>query len=133
MNVYLCARYGRKDEMQRYAKFLRDHGHDVYSTWHDSAVRDDDALTLPEASETAYKAIDEIECADTVIAFTEAPDSPYGRGGRHFELGYAYAMRIRTITVGPRENLFHHMARQHFGTLEGFKGWIMEGATNAEF
>ena len=47
--------------------------------------------------------------ADTVIIFTEIPNTILATGGRHVEFGLALAQGKRVIIVGPRENVFHYL------------------------
>ena len=60
----------------------------------------------------------QIAASDIFIAFTEEPDSPYGRGGRHVEFGFAMYHYGEdhlkaVIVVGPRENIFHALPEVH--------------------
>lgn len=108
MRVYLCARYGRRTELQRCARILRQDGHDVRVDWLSGPAGDDDKLTPREARDIAHVDMLCIDASDAVLVFSESPDSRFGRGGRHFEMGYAYAKRKQILVVGPRENVFHH-------------------------
>lgn len=108
MRIYLCARYGRRAELQGYANTLRQDGHEVVADWLDGPADDDDVLTPAEAHCIATTDMLCIDAADVVMVFSERPDSMFGRGGRHFETGYAYAKRKRIVVVGPLENVFHY-------------------------
>lgn len=133
MKAYLCARYGRQAEMREVAQFLEAHGHTVTSTWHDQDIPDCDNPDPMQAARWACTDIDEIDAGDTLIAFTENPDSPHGRGGRHVETGYALNAGKRLVRVGPCENIFHHLVSMGFGTMDGFRNWIEEGAQDGQF
>ena len=109
MKIYLAARYGRRAELVGYRETLRELGHVVTSRWLDTAVGD----VEPESTaEHAITDITDIIAADTFVAFTEAPDSTFARGGRHVEFGYAMPSLMRKHypeihVIGPRENVFH--------------------------
>lgn len=111
MKVYLAARYGRRDELRRYAADLMTHGHQVTSRWlagqHEAGDPNQPEGTIDEQGEWAKEDMADIHRADALIAFTEAVDSPYSRGGRHVELGVALGYGLHCLVVGPRENVFH--------------------------
>lgn len=112
MKIYLCARYSRLDELQQYAALLRAEGHLVTSRWHAGGHELSDVATDTDRARLAMEDAGDLALADTVIAFTEAPDSPgRNRGGRHVEFGIALEQRKRIIIVGPRENVFHYLPR----------------------
>jgi hypothetical protein len=76
----------------------------------------DELLThRPELYRDAVQsAMAEIRSADAIVVFTGGPS----RGGRHFEFGYAVAMGLHTIIVGPREHLFHTLVCEAYSTLD---------------
>lgn len=108
MRIYIAARYDRRAEMAAVARELRREGHFVTSTW----VRPRQK-PLPGVV-CAINDIDDLEAADCLVSFTEAPTegvSWAARGGRHVEFGWALAAGKRLCVVGPRENIFHHLPR----------------------
>ena len=112
MKIFLSARYGRKEELRGYAEELAAQGHTIKSSWILQSGINDDHLSLVEARGLALSDLMQIADSDVFIAFTEQPDSPYGRGGRHVEFGFAIYHygedRLKAvIAVGPRENVFH--------------------------
>lgn len=119
--------------MREVAEFLERHGHKVTSAWIDQDIPDSDTPTPYHAARLACSDLDEIDAADTVIVFTEAPDSGFARGGRHVETGYALCAGKRLVRVGPWENIFHHLCSIGFGTADGFRAWIEEGAPDGQF
>ena len=128
MKIYLSSRYGRIHEMQAMAAWLRNHGHTVTSRW----LNDDESLDIytPEhdtAREWAFQDIEDIRAADCLVAFTEQPQSPWSRGGRHVELGYAMGEGKSTVVVGPRENIFCHCSHLWCETVQEFMDWVREG------
>lgn len=112
MRIYLAARYVRKAELVHYAAVLRHLGHVCSPRWLYSE-HDLPAGAPPEAGlQFALEDWQDIQAADCVISFTEAPspDTPgRARGGRHVEFGIAVALRKRVLVVGWRENVFHYL------------------------
>lgn len=107
LKLYLAGRYGRRLELRAYAEQLRAIGHTVTSRWLDCEHEAfDDAPTREQMLDWAEDDTSDINDADVFVAFTEAPDSQYGRGGRHVEFGYALAMGKYTVRIGPVENIF---------------------------
>lgn len=125
--IYLAARYSRAAEMRRYRDQLMDLGYRVSSRWIDhhggtlteSLGSDEISANLDYAQAIAQTDLIDLDASHMVIAFTEEDGG--GKGGRHFELGYAVARAKRIIIVGPRENIFHSLSfvQQH-PTWEAF-------------
>ena len=128
MKIYLAARFGRRVELQTYAKQLNLQGHFITSRWLDTedantslalSIENLKRGSMPdEAQSFANIDLADISAAELVISFTERSDSQHGRGGRHVEFGFARALKKKLIIIGPRENVFH--------TLEGvihFEEW----------
>lgn len=113
MDIYLAARYGRRQELADYRRYLEGLGHTVTSRWvlglHEGQVYDN-GIRLPgtpdESQQFAIEDMADLQAADTVIAFTEPPRSAASRGGRHVELGLAIAWGKRVCICGPLENVF---------------------------
>lgn len=78
------------------------------------------------AKRWAVEDIEDIDAADALIAFTEAPGDTPGRsrGGRHVEFGYAIGKGKPVCIVGIRENVFCHLPQvMHFDTFNQFITW----------
>lgn len=128
MKIYLAARYGRREEMQCMASLLLAMGHEVTSRWlcgdHQAA---DNEVDCPEPAKACHFALDDyfdIDQAQLVISFTESIRTP-SRGGRHVEFGLGLAMGKRMWIVGPREHVFHCLAKViHFTTLEKMLAYL---------
>jgi nucleoside 2-deoxyribosyltransferase len=108
MKIYIAAAYARQDRALGISADLRGLGFDVVSTWHDSPEADDAAVLDRDKATIVERALLEISRCDLLVALTEGERSPYGRGGRHAELGAALVMGKQVIAVGRRENLFYH-------------------------
>ncbi|MCE5322120.1 hypothetical protein LLG46_02265 [bacterium] len=108
MNIYLTARYDRREELEVYAADLVRHGHIVTSRWihgsHGEAFVD--SLTI---ARYALEDCEDLMAADIVVSFTELSDSGFSRGGRHVEFGLAVAFGKKLCVVGYRENIFHYL------------------------
>ena len=91
--------------MQKFAKALESRGHQVTSEWITGAHKADDSA--------AYAEIDlrDIDSADALIFWSEAPAGSRTRGGKHVEFGYALAKQKKIYIVGPPVNVFHHLPR----------------------
>lgn len=118
---YLAGRYDRREELCGYADDLRQIGGEVECRWllgthqlHDNAHKIDtpewyhpeDGITL-EAAPFAADDYEDLNASDTIVFFSETPDSHSKRGGRHVEFGMALAWGKRLVVIGPRENVFH--------------------------
>ena len=109
--IYLSARFERKAELRAVRAALVAQGHEVNCRWLD---KEEDVRTDRERTVAAYVCVNNIWGCDVLVAFTEAHRAAE-RGGRHVELGVAFALQgrrveFRVILVGPREeNIFHHL------------------------
>lgn len=117
MKIYLCARYGRKQELLGYAAEANRAGCHVVSRW----LYADEATDCTDPAELhrwATRDRDEVWQADALVFFAE-PD-PFvlgcGRGGRNVEWGIAVAYRKQLVLIGAPENCFHALAHKTFAT-----------------
>ena len=99
------------------------------STWHTAEAATPelmmvdlatDSVPFAESREVAVRDTDELASADVVVAFTERADSPYGRGGRHVEMGMALALGKHVICVGFQENIFYTLPGVEQASKWGF-------------
>lgn len=111
---YFAARYSRHAEMrERREQLAAATGGVVTSRWidcHDGELETShtpDALNARPGECWKHGAIDldDLDQADTIVSFTG--NGGGGKGGRHIEHGYAIAMGMRIVVIGPRENIFH--------------------------
>lgn len=111
MKVYLAARFSRLPEVVRYADELELGGIEVTSRWlrggHEWVGTPDDDIPVEHLARFAIEALEDIDAADMVVCFTEAPRTGPARGGRHVEAGYALAKEMPILVVGYRENVFY--------------------------
>lgn len=112
MKVYLAAGFSRKEEIHQYAQQLRLAGLEVTSRWlEEEAAANSTLADVNDEYLRKHAAIDieDIDAADVLCLFTIPPTTPFVRGGRHFESGYAFGTGKLIVTVGPRENIFHYL------------------------
>lgn len=122
MKVYLCGRYGRRDEFRELRNILEKNGVLVVSRWLDTdweRKEDGGSSAAPAEYRQEYAEIDmrDVLAADAVVCVTEPPRGG-GRGGRHVEFGLALAWGKKLVVVGYRENLFYEHERVAFESLE---------------
>lgn len=112
--IYLAARAGRRLEMLGVAEELRALGFQVTSSWI-HAERAEETMGDALRGALGESCLSDIVRADGLITFTETSASPWSRGGRHVELGYALGIGdFRIIVVGHRENVFHCLTEVEF-------------------
>lgn len=127
MKIYLAARYSRRIELCQYKAELEAMGHLITSRWLNGSHQiDHDGQPIGEHGEKLFEEgegesadamrrrfvtedVADVQRADIMIAFTEAPRSGHSRGGRHVELGLAIAWEKAIFIVGPFENLFCYL------------------------
>lgn len=119
--IYISASYARKEEAEALAARIHALGQNIYevvSSWHTEPPNKDDGisdgLSFDEQKKFAKVDLEEVEACDLLIALTEGPASPYSRGGRHVEFGYALALGKDTWVIGPTENIFHTLSDDRF-------------------
>lgn len=117
--IYFAGRYSRAEQLRKYRDDIHALGYIVSSRWldhHGGALRKsldkaDIESDIDYANAIAAADLQDLEAADMIVAFTE--EEPGGKGGRHFELGYAVRAKKRIILIGPRENVFHALPFMH--------------------
>jgi hypothetical protein len=132
--VYLAARYSRHAEMRQYRDDLQTRGVLVSSRWIDqhggdvleSFVAEKLNADPEHCAQYAKIDLDDLAAADTVISFTGMGGG--GKGGRHWEAGWAYAARKRQILVGPREHVFHTLVYAVYPDWAALLSWLDDGA-----
>ncbi len=119
-NIYLAAAYEKYEELQLIAKRLESFGHTITSRWISGKEASLDVLITDGtingdvAAELAFKDMEDISFSDTFVMLAGG-----GRGGRHWEAGFAYYLCAETIIVGGREHLFHYLPNvKMFRTVE---------------
>lgn len=103
MKIYLAANYSTHPEMRTYAETLKASGHEVTSEWINGTHGGDNK------AEYAHIDLRDVDSADAVIFFSEAPPNSRTRGGKHVEFGYALAKGKRLFIVGGCHNVFHYL------------------------
>jgi Domain of unknown function (DUF6378) len=125
VKIYLAAQFARHADMRDYRDVLTELGCEVTSRWIDLHTVND-PVTGSEAfnsrpqefSKFAEEDLEDVAAADLVVSFTEGG---LARGGRHVEFGYAVALGKELVLIGPREHLFHTLAKiRHFRSFAEF-------------
>lgn len=113
VSIYLASLYSRREEMEGYATDLMNHyGYDITSRW---VFGGEEGFTNEAI---AIFDLEDVDAADTIIAFSEPYGTLYKGGGRNVELGYAMARGKRCVLIGERENVFmHHPLIEQYDTL----------------
>jgi hypothetical protein len=104
LRVYLAAWFERADEMNAFARLLRQDGIDVVSRWIEGEHK---VLAAGDRERFALEDVEDVRTCDVLMVYAPAGDEHKGSGGRHTELGMAYAWRKELVIVGPRTNIFH--------------------------
>lgn len=99
--IYIAGRYSKLTELATEAQKFKDAGHEITATWLDNA---EEGMSF---TDVAVIDLDDVARADTLVLYTEPYGTPVPGGGRHVEFGYALALGLRIILVGPLENIFH--------------------------
>ncbi len=116
MNIYLSAQWSRRDEIEGYAKELRELGHTVTSRWHHGEPMGDDSKpTRATWARWAQADLDDIAAADVFLAFTEL-EGTMSRGGRHVEWGVALSGNTELWICGQVESQFYALNDRQWGT-----------------
>ena len=105
MKIYLAARYSRKPEMQRYARWLKAAGHECTSTWlepHIEKHTDDNGAAMAELD------MADVKRSNLVIVFNHALVGRHSTGGHRVEMGAALAWGIPVALVGRQQTVFDH-------------------------
>lgn len=137
--VYVAGMFSMKEYCKKQAAILSSHGFVVTSRWiYETVPHNVTMKNLPDEyhKETAAADIEDIKHAEYFVQFvptdTELVDTPVrfaARGGRHWEMGYAYALGKKIIVIGPKENIFHYLPGViHLPTLVDF---LLKFTTNA--
>ncbi len=103
MRIYLASNYSTRPQMRAHAAILQTLGHTVTCEWINGTHGGDDRASYAEID------LRDLDAAESVIFFSEAPMGSRTRGGKHVEFGYALAKGKRIYIVGPCVNVFHHL------------------------
>lgn len=116
MRCYIAGKYTAQDRLRIERDRLRALGHYVSSNWMDQPEKTY-AVTPERAISEAYRDIEEIRDADTLIIDTLDESNT---GGREVELGCALAWGHKIVRIGPERNIFHSLAPATFPDWESF-------------
>jgi len=136
MKVYLAGMFSTIATRKAQAAELRASGIEVTSRWIDETVPHNvEMKDVPEQylAETAIADVEDIDAATFFVEFVPtdrelvaATVQSSSRGGRHFEMGYAYHAGLVILVVGPKENVFHYLPGpiRHFETFAEMKEYL---------
>jgi len=117
MKFYLCSPTAMAKDMESFRLAIESCGHAVMSRWHSGNIGNPRLeLTDPQIFQRAVDDIRDIENSDVLIAFAASG----GRGGRHYEMGYAYGAGLTVWMVGQMEHAFHSL---HYNSGTQFDSW----------
>lgn len=116
-SIYIAGFFDTRARIRPYAEALQERGYRVLSSW--IWVPAEFSMERPEIAWNmiAERDLAQVEAADRFILDT-IDVTP--RGGREVELGYALALHKHMTIIGPRRNVFHHIAAAYFDTWEQF-------------
>ena len=108
--VYLAARYGAKDDVEKLANTLRSNDIEVVSTWHSKNKKATpyNKITSRDMRKEALDDYADLTKADTIVACEIFGDGG-SRGARHCEFGYGLGMEYTLVVYGERWQCFHYM------------------------
>ena len=128
MKIYLAAAFARKNEIAEKSQELENLGIKVTSTWPWEEAAPNSHLhdvSNEYLVRNGRKDLREIIASDAVILFTQSPLTPFCRGGRMHEAGFAMGLGKTLIVCGPRENIFHYLPEvRQFNTWEELKATL---------
>src|ERR1700757_716959 len=111
LKIYLASRYARREEMEEYARRLRELGFEIGSGW---VFGNRDIVGNPQLAKR-FATLDRSDLlgSDLVINFAEPREVDYPRGSRHVEFGMAYERGKVCYVVGKHstdlECVFHNL------------------------
>lgn len=133
MKAYVAAHYSRKMEVIQVVRDLEDMNITVVSTWHKELHKP--STSMKDVSDsfcrrTAKRDIKELQSADTFILLSVDPDFKFSRGGHCVEEGWAQALKLRFLLVGPKQNVFCYLPGiKRVKTWEAGKKWLTKQIT----
>jgi nucleoside 2-deoxyribosyltransferase len=113
--VFIAGWFEARGVMTELASLLTDEGFTVTSRWINTPKGVSDFYGLHENTIRihAAKDIEDLNAANLVILVNPKRHHGKGRGGRHWEVGYAYGRGKPIIIVGEPENLYHYLHDVH--------------------
>jgi hypothetical protein len=133
-SVYIAAMYSWKERCKKFVEELQTRipQIEISSSWLKEAYAPHttmDMLDDEELSRTGLRDFTEVLRSDIMIFFSNPPDVPTIRGGRHVEFGIALASSVLICVIGPKENIFHYVDLpdiKHFTTEEACMSFLEE-------
>lgn len=111
--IYLAAPWRHRLRAKGVADQLRAGGHQIISRWHDEwALKSDIGVAFEELAAEAAMDLADVRASDVVLQLNWDGST----GGMFVEQGYAMALKIPIVVVGPHSNVFHHLPGVHVVT-----------------
>lgn len=110
MNIYLAAPWVNREATRTIRDELVAMGHEVTSRWLDVP----DGPQIPDEARSKTEAVmdlDDIDRSDCLVVTTD--ERPIG-AGHHVEFGYAMAIGLRLVVIGPMKSVFHYLPDDRF-------------------
>lgn len=101
IKFYVAAPYEKKPEAALMRDFLQREGFKNTSDWIDKVD--------PQTAAAAERDLRNVLESDVVILMSFEEFRNKGTGGRHVETGYAIALNIPVLLIGPKTNIFHEL------------------------
>lgn len=108
--IYIAAPFQNRDDARKKRDFLVGKGHVVTSRWIDTPFQGDDTLTPEQRVAEARMDLEDISRADVFVVLTDP--RPIGVG-HHVEFGYALAIGLEMVVIGPSKSIFHDLATRY--------------------
>jgi nucleoside 2-deoxyribosyltransferase len=128
MKIYLAGHLTRREEIRAAASDLELAGICVVSTWHTEHVTS--GMSIHDVSEsflrrTARRDLRQLRSATHFVLFSVDGDVKFTRGGHCWENGYADALGLKIVIIGPRQNVFHYLpVSRRVDTWERALKWL---------
>lgn len=103
MKLYVAAATEDQVYAARVGEYLKDVGAEITSRWLDRDLERGKA----RPAEAQAECLEDIDRSDALVLYNPISRLGLGSGGRHFELGYAFARGLPVAVLGVQENVFH--------------------------
>lgn len=110
MRFYLAGKYTAKKRLRVQRDMLEYRGHTSVSRWLEHNLDEDEVSTDDLIREATFDLEDLVRAEVFLLDTLDVSET----GGREVELGYAKRLGCRVVVIGPRRNIFHHLADEYY-------------------